>query len=110
MLWKCSVCNFVYEGAEAPERCPKCGAPREKFVQLSDEASDKILRSRFTNDLHMELKTLLDTVVEVAEQGIEDDLDPGCVKVFSDARRAALELGQKVKAELEGHMKKDKWG
>lgn len=109
-MFKCSVCNFVYEGADAPDRCPKCGAPKEKFVHLSDEAADKIQRSRFTNDLHMELKTLLDTVVEVAEQGIEDNLDPPCVKIFTDAKAVALELGQKVKAELEGHMKKDKWG
>lgn len=109
-MFKCSVCNFVYEGSEAPEQCPKCGAPKEKFVQLSDEAADKILRSRFTNDLYLELKNLLNTVIEVAEQGIEDNLDPGCVKVFTDAKTAAFELGQKIKAELEGHMKKDKWG
>ncbi|MDP3129989.1 MAG: rubredoxin, partial [Bacillota bacterium] len=35
MLWKCSVCGLVHEGPEAPEKCPKCGAPKEKFVALS---------------------------------------------------------------------------
>lgn len=109
-MFKCSVCGFIYEGEEAPENCPKCGAPKEKFIALEAGAEEKIRRSRLTNDLHMELKSLLDTVVEIAEQGIEDDLDPGCVKVFKDAKNCAIELGQKVKAELEVHVKKEKWG
>lgn len=29
----CSVCGFTMEG-EAPERCPVCGAPRNKFVDF----------------------------------------------------------------------------
>lgn len=29
----CSMCGFTVEG-EAPEKCPVCGAPREKFVQF----------------------------------------------------------------------------
>ena len=28
----CVVCGYVHEGAEAPEKCPVCGAPSEKFV------------------------------------------------------------------------------
>ena len=27
----CSICGYVHEGAEAPEKCPQCGAPKEKF-------------------------------------------------------------------------------
>ena len=109
-MFKCGVCGFIYEGEEAPENCPKCGAPKEKFIALDAPAAEKIRRSRFTNDLHMELKSILDTVMEIAEQGIEDDLDPGCVKVFREAKDSARELGQKIKAELEIHVKKEKWG
>jgi rubrerythrin len=29
----CSVCGFTVEG-EAPDKCPVCGAPREKFVKF----------------------------------------------------------------------------
>jgi len=29
----CSVCGYVYEGTEAPEKCPQCGAPQAKFVE-----------------------------------------------------------------------------
>jgi rubrerythrin len=29
----CSVCGFTVEG-EAPDKCPVCGAPKEKFVKF----------------------------------------------------------------------------
>lgn len=32
----CSVCGYVYEGEEAPEKCPQCGAPKEKFVEQKE--------------------------------------------------------------------------
>ncbi|MBO7598332.1 MAG: NADH peroxidase, partial [Bacteroidales bacterium] len=25
--WICTVCGYVHEGDEAPEKCPKCKAP-----------------------------------------------------------------------------------
>mgnify|MGYP000949852949 FL=1 len=37
MKWVCSVCGYVYEGAEAPEKCPVCGAPKEKFNKVTEE-------------------------------------------------------------------------
>ena len=41
MLWKCSVCGFLHEGSDAPEKCPKCGSPKEMFSALSDEDAKK---------------------------------------------------------------------
>ena len=35
--WVCSVCGYVYEGEAAPEKCPQCGAPAEKFVKQSGD-------------------------------------------------------------------------
>ncbi len=32
--WKCTVCGYVYTGDEPPEKCPICGAPKEKFVEV----------------------------------------------------------------------------
>lgn len=29
----CTVCGYVHEGDEAPEKCPMCGAPRSKFKE-----------------------------------------------------------------------------
>ena len=39
MKWYCTVCGYVYEGPEAPEACPVCKAPKEKFKQMDEEAS-----------------------------------------------------------------------
>jgi len=33
----CSVCGYVYEGNEAPEKCPICQAGAEKFIEKSAE-------------------------------------------------------------------------
>ena len=30
--WVCSVCGYVYEGENPPEKCPQCGAPASKFT------------------------------------------------------------------------------
>ena len=29
--WVCSVCGYVHEGDTAPEKCPVCGVPADKF-------------------------------------------------------------------------------
>ena len=33
----CSVCGYVHEGDAAPERCPQCKVPAEKFVEQKAE-------------------------------------------------------------------------
>ena len=32
----CPVCGYVYEGDAAPEKCPQCGVPGEKFIEKTD--------------------------------------------------------------------------
>ena len=32
----CRVCGYIYEGEEAPEKCPQCGAPKDKFDEMKD--------------------------------------------------------------------------
>ncbi len=34
----CSVCGYVHEGDSAPEKCPVCGVPAEKFNELKADA------------------------------------------------------------------------
>ena len=34
----CTVCGYVHEGNEAPEKCPLCGAPKSKFEEMDLEA------------------------------------------------------------------------
>jgi nitrite reductase (NADH) large subunit len=36
--WCCSVCGYIHRGAEPPEACPVCGAPRELFEPYVDKA------------------------------------------------------------------------
>ena len=31
--WICTVCGYVYEGPEPPERCPQCKVPASKFKE-----------------------------------------------------------------------------
>ena len=37
--WVCSICGYVFEGDAAPEFCPVCKAPADKFVEQSGEMS-----------------------------------------------------------------------
>ena len=38
--WVCTVCGYVYEGENPPEKCPQCGVPASKFKeQAADETS-----------------------------------------------------------------------
>ena len=108
-LWKCEVCGLVYEGPEPPEKCPRCGAPREKFRQLTEQEVNLVLRSRKTNYLHMKALSLLRELQVVAEEIIQDNLDPACVKIANEEKEFALLTIQKIMAELEVHMKKGKW-
>ena len=33
----CSICGYVHEGAEAPDKCPVCQAPASKFILQEEE-------------------------------------------------------------------------
>ena len=37
MKWVCSICGYVHEGPQAPEKCPICKAPASKFVKQEGE-------------------------------------------------------------------------
>lgn len=109
-MFKCTACGYIHNGAEAPEKCPKCGAPQDKFEAVEDEAKGKVEKSRYTNELHMGMLGLLSEVQAMAAEGIDDNLDPNCVAVFKRAANDAEEIIQSIKAELAGHVSKGKWG
>jgi predicted nucleic acid-binding Zn-ribbon protein len=109
MLWKCSVCGYVHEGPEAPEKCPKCGAPAEKFTALPEEDAKKILMSDRTNDIHMEIIKLAMKIKDLAKEGIEINLDPPCVALFKQAVEESTIIKQRSKAEIAGHVSRGKW-
>lgn len=108
--WKCGVCGYIHDGDVVCDKCPKCGAPAEKFVALDEKVANLVERSRYTNALHAELIDLARKIERVCEKGIKDDLDPGCVDVFEKSRSMAYLQMKFAMTEMELHMKKNKWG
>ena len=69
----CSVCGYVFTGDEAPEFCPQCKAPKEKFVEQAGEKT-----------------WAAEHVVGVA-QGVDEEIIKGLGQsTFSDAFTFAL--------------------
>ena len=44
--WVCTVCGYVYEGEQAPEKCPQCGVPACKFKEQASEGYGLGVRAR----------------------------------------------------------------
>lgn len=108
--WKCEVCGFIHDGDSAPGACPKCSALKEHFALLDEAASKLIERSRQTNTLHARVMDLARQVEAACNAGIQDELDPGCVEVFTKSRAMAWQMMKLSMTEIQGHMKKGKWG
>lgn len=108
-LFKCTVCGYVSEGEEAPEKCPKCGVPADKFQELSSEATEKIYRSDKSNSIHIEIIALAEKIASLSQEGIEDNLDPKCLAAFTQAKNEAWIIKQRSKTELAGHISLGKW-
>jgi len=36
MKWTCSICGYTHEGDKAPEKCPQCNVPAEKFIEVKE--------------------------------------------------------------------------
>jgi rubredoxin len=106
---KCQVCGLIFEATEIPDNCPKCGAPKEKLFELTGEAKDKIYKADRTNDIHAEIIVLASKIAKLCEEGIELKLDPPCVSVFEKSKDAAWLMKQLSKAEIAGHVGKEKW-
>lgn len=109
MLWKCSVCGYLHDGSDAPEKCPKCGSPKEVYSVLSAEDAKKVYDSDRTNDIHMEIIKLAMKIKDLAKEGIDINLDPPCVALFKQAHDEAWIIKQRSKAEIASHVGKGKW-
>ena len=75
MKFRCKGCGYIADD-EAPDICPKCGAKKDKFEQLSEDASILIDRSRCTNYVHMDISMLLNSAFALSATGIDENLDP----------------------------------
>lgn len=106
-LYKCSVCGLVREPEDG--NCSKCGAPPDMFRKLSDEEAEKIYASDRTNDILMQVVDCARKIIKLSEEGIEINLDPGCLSDFKKAKDAAWAIKQRAKAEIAIHLGKGKW-
>jgi rubredoxin len=108
--WRCSVCGYVHDGSEAPEKCPKCGAPKSKFLKLDDASAQLIDKSRLTNEMHMAVASMYKKIQKWARTVKDENLDPNCVMIADRVFRDTEETIRSIKAELQAHMNKGKWG
>jgi hypothetical protein len=107
--WKCAECGYIHDGDEAPLQCAKCGAARDVFVALDEQAAGLVERSRRTNALHCPGVSLAREIEGACKAGIEDNLDPGCVDVFRKSLERAYEIMKLSMTEMQGHVGKGKW-
>lgn len=49
----CTVCGYVHEGDEAPEKCPLCGAPSSKFKELTEDEALKFVTEHEIGRAHV---------------------------------------------------------
>ena len=50
--WKCTVCGYIHEGKNPPDRCPVCGAFKYQFILYESlpEPLEKSLRRAFAGE------------------------------------------------------------
>lgn len=109
-MFRCGVCGLVYDGAEAPEKCPKCGSTKENFTEITGDDAMLIEKSRRTNEYHVAIMGLYSKIQKWANIIQEENLDPNCVAISKRVLKDTYETIQSIKAELATHQKKGKWG
>lgn len=64
--WICTVCGYIHYGDTPPDMCPKCGAPKEKFILATDDQAGGIDTSKQRSD---ESPAMIETDVLVVGSG-----------------------------------------
>ena len=84
----CSVCGYTVEGDKAPDRCPMCGVPAEKFNRIDDTKGLTWVTEHVIGDGVVEDKEVL--------QGLKDHFVGECTEV-------GMYLAMSRQAEREGY-------
>lgn len=84
----CKVCGYVHIGDEAPEKCPQCGASKEKF-ELKDMSGAK----DYADEHKIGVAQGLD---EIVVQGLKDNFMGECTEV-------GMYLAMSRQADREGY-------
>ena len=83
----CSVCGYVHEGDSAPERCPQCNQPKEKFKELTDE----------------KLNFVTEHVIGVAKDSDEEMRKDLNAHFLGEATEVGMYLAMSRQADREGY-------
>ena len=73
----CTVCGYIYEGTEAPEKCPICKAPASKFKEMEDAVDDDLTFAT----VHVLGQAYKDGVNEEVIKGLKDHFAGECGEV-----------------------------
>lgn len=86
--FKCSVCGYVHEGDSAPDKCPICGVPAEKFVKMED-----------TQDL-----VFADEHKVGSAKGLDEEVVKGLMENFNgECTEVGMYLAMSRQADREGY-------
>ena len=72
-----TVCGYIYEGTEAPEKCPICKAPASKFKEMEDTVDDDLTFAT----VHVLGQAYKDGVNEEVIKGLKDHFAGECGEV-----------------------------
>ena len=84
--WVCTVCGYVYEGEQPPEKCPQCGATSDKFAE-------KVESKGYACEHEIGIAKNLDPEVI---QGLKDNFNGECCEV-------GMYLAMSRQADREGY-------
>ncbi|MCF0177973.1 MAG: NADH peroxidase, partial [Bacteroidales bacterium] len=88
--FKCTICGYIHEGDEAPEKCPLCKAPQSKFVEM-EEVEGKLV---FVDEHQLgSAKGVTDPEIM---QGLHDHFNGECTEV-------GMYLAMSRQADREGY-------
>ena len=73
----CTVCGYIYEGTEAPEKCPICKAPASKFKEMEDAVDEDLTFAT----VHVLGQAYKDGVNEEVIKGLKDHFAGECGEV-----------------------------
>ena len=73
----CTVCGYIYEGTEAPEKCPICKAPASKFKEMEDAVDTDMTFAT----VHVLGQAYKDGVNEEVIKGLKDHFNGECGEV-----------------------------
>lgn len=83
----CSVCGYVHEGDSAPERCPQCNQPKEKFKELTED----------------KLNFVTEHVIGVAKDSDEEMRKDLNAHFLGEATEVGMYLAMSRQADREGY-------